>query len=175
MALFRGNCTPSQAHVWLRTLERTWHYDTPDAEKLYQFEKNLHPGGEADGWWDGLGVEERDTWGGLVVAFERKWPSPSRKREKAKATTEEELAEAETRRRRAAVDAIIEELGANTLHLHELGQYEYVDGAPVLTHVAWAERTRTLLAEFARRRRRDATQKHGPRHSTCRVPVPRRP
>ncbi|KAF7361098.1 hypothetical protein MSAN_01141100 [Mycena sanguinolenta] len=126
--LFRGNCISEKAHTWLRTLEGTWRYDTKE-EKLYQFEKGLHPGGQADEWWEELKADEKDTWKGLLAAFEKKWPKP-------KAV-------------RRATEAIIEDLKTNTLNLHELGKYaKDEDGTSVLTHVAWAEGTRKLLMEL---------------------------
>ncbi|KAJ6460266.1 hypothetical protein C8R45DRAFT_1109149 [Mycena sanguinolenta] len=127
--LFRGNCVSEKAHTWLRTLEGTWRYDTKEEEKLYQFEKGLHPGGQADEWWEELKDDEKDTWKHLLAAFEKKWPKP-------KAT-------------RRATEAIIEELNTNILDLHELGKYvKDEDGTSVLTHVAWAEGTRKLLMEL---------------------------
>ncbi|KAJ7730219.1 hypothetical protein B0H14DRAFT_2640301, partial [Mycena olivaceomarginata] len=57
--LFRGNCVAEKAHVWLRTLEGTWRYDTKEEEKLYQFEKGLHPGGQADEWFSELRAGEK--------------------------------------------------------------------------------------------------------------------
>ncbi|KAF8144042.1 hypothetical protein K438DRAFT_1874593 [Mycena galopus ATCC 62051] len=127
--LFRGNCVSEKAHTWLRTLEGTWKFDTKEEEKLYQFEKGLHPGGQADEWWEELKAGEKDTWKNLLTAFEKKWPKPK--------TT------------RRATEAIIEELNTNTLDLHALGKYvKDKDGNSVLTHVAWAEGTGKLLMEL---------------------------
>ncbi|KAF8212741.1 hypothetical protein K438DRAFT_1805025, partial [Mycena galopus ATCC 62051] len=127
--LFRGNCVSEKAHTWLRTLEGTWKFDTKEEEKLYQFEKGLHPGGQADEWWEELKAGEKDTWKNLLTAFEKKWLKPK--------TT------------RRATEAIIEELNTNTLNLHALGKYvKDADGNSVLTHVAWAEGTRKLLMEL---------------------------
>ncbi|KAF8199426.1 hypothetical protein K438DRAFT_686223 [Mycena galopus ATCC 62051] len=127
--LFRGNCVSEKAHTWLRILEGTWKFDTKEEEKLYQFGKGLHPGGQADEWWEELKAGEKDTWKNLITAFEKKWPKP-------KAT-------------RRATEAIIEELNTNTLDLHTLGKYvKDEDGNSVLTHVAWAEGTRKLLMEL---------------------------
>ncbi|KAF8144271.1 hypothetical protein K438DRAFT_1993004 [Mycena galopus ATCC 62051] len=127
--LFRGNCVSEKAHTWLRTLEGTWRYDTKEEEKLYQFEKGLHPGGQADEWWEDLKASEKDTWRNLLTAFEKKWPKP--------------------RATRRATEAIIEEIKSNSLDLHELGKYvKDEDGTAVLTHVAWAEGKRKLLMEL---------------------------
>ncbi|KAJ7347186.1 hypothetical protein DFH08DRAFT_808946 [Mycena albidolilacea] len=127
--LFRGNCVAEKAHVWLRTLEGTWPYDTKEEEKLYQFEKGLHPGGQADEWWSELRAGEKSTWAALLAVFEKKWPKP-------KVT-------------RRTMDVVIEELNTNVLHLHELGQYvKDEDGTSVLSHVGWAETTRKLLTEL---------------------------
>ncbi|KAJ7853991.1 hypothetical protein B0H14DRAFT_2580166 [Mycena olivaceomarginata] len=122
---------PSPAHVWLRTLEGTWRYDTKEEEKLYQFEKGLHPGGQADEWFSELRAGEKSTWTALLAAFEKKWPKP-------KVT-------------RRTMNVVIEELNTNVLHLHELGQYvKDADGTSVLSHVGWAETTRKLLTELPR-------------------------
>ncbi|KAJ7847015.1 hypothetical protein B0H14DRAFT_2583864 [Mycena olivaceomarginata] len=129
--LFRGNCVAEKAHVWLRTLEGTWRYDTKEEEKLYQFEKGLHPGGQADEWFSELRAGEKSTWTALLAAFEKKWPKP-------KVT-------------RRTMNVVIEELNTNVLHLHELGQYvKDADGTSVLSHVGWAETTRKLLTELPR-------------------------
>ncbi|KAJ7339158.1 hypothetical protein DFH08DRAFT_964196 [Mycena albidolilacea] len=128
--LFRGNCVAEKAHVWLRTLEGTWRYNTKE-EKLYQFKKGLHPGGQADEWWNELKVGEKSMWAALLTAFEKKWPKP-------KVT-------------RRTMDVVIEELNTNVLHLHELGQYvKDEDGTSVLSHVGWAETTRKLVTELQR-------------------------
>ncbi|KAJ7216074.1 hypothetical protein GGX14DRAFT_391738 [Mycena pura] len=75
--LFRGTGTAEKAHTWLRTLEQTWKYDAEDKEKLYRFEKGLHPGSQAEEWWIGLVVTDRKDWTLLMVAFEKKWPRPN--------------------------------------------------------------------------------------------------
>ncbi|KAF8128804.1 hypothetical protein K438DRAFT_2000165 [Mycena galopus ATCC 62051] len=107
--LFRGNCLSEKAHMWLRTLKGTWRYDTKEEEKLYQFEKGLHPRGQADEWWEELKASEKDKWKNLLTAFERKWGKP--------------------RAMQRATEAIIEELKDNTLDLLELGTY---DSSPML-------------------------------------------
>ncbi|KAF8194020.1 hypothetical protein K438DRAFT_1969315 [Mycena galopus ATCC 62051] len=127
--LFRRNCVSEKAHTWLRTLEGTWRYDTKEEEKLYQFEKGLHPGGQADEWWEELKASEKDTWKNLLTTFKRKWPKP--------------------RAMRRATEAIIKELKGNTLDLHELGTYvKDKDSTSVLMHVMWAEGTHKLLMEL---------------------------
>ncbi|KAJ7358108.1 hypothetical protein DFH08DRAFT_953298 [Mycena albidolilacea] len=58
--LFHGNCAPEKVHIWLCPLEGGWKYNTK-AEKLYQFEKGLHPGVQANKWWGELKAGEKDT------------------------------------------------------------------------------------------------------------------
>ncbi|KAJ6488404.1 hypothetical protein DFH09DRAFT_1105633 [Mycena vulgaris] len=128
--LFRGTGTTEKAHTWLRTLEQTWKYDAEDKEKLYRFEKGLHPGSQAEEWWSGLVVADTKDWALLMVAFERKWPRPK-----------------PTRRTQ---DVVIRELMTNTLDRSALGKYvDDEDGLSVLSHVAWAEVTRKLIGELA--------------------------
>ncbi|KAJ6534615.1 hypothetical protein DFH09DRAFT_1405169 [Mycena vulgaris] len=127
--LFRGNGTAEKAHTWLRILEQTWKYDAEEKEKIYRFEKGLHPGSQAEEWWNGLGAAEKKDWAALMVAFEKKWAKPK-----------------PTRR---AQDVVIQELMSNFLDRDSLGKYVLdEDGNSVLSHVAWAEATRTLLGEL---------------------------
>jgi hypothetical protein len=127
--LFRGNGTAEKAHTWLRTLEQTWKYDADEKEKLYRFEKGLHPGGQAEEWWTSLGATERKDWTALMAAFEKKWAKPK-----------------PTRR---AQDVVIQELMTNCLDREDLGKYvNDEDGVSVLSHIAWAEVTRKLLGEL---------------------------
>ncbi|KAJ7764192.1 hypothetical protein DFH07DRAFT_770599 [Mycena maculata] len=127
--LFRGNGTSEKAHMWLRTLEGAWKYDADDKEKLYRFKKGLHPGGQAEEWWNGLAATEKQTWPALMVAFETKWAKP-------KPT-------------RWAQDVVIAELMDNCLARSALGKYvEDEDGISILSHVAWAEVVQKLLAEL---------------------------
>ncbi|KAJ6623908.1 hypothetical protein B0H10DRAFT_1943684 [Mycena sp. CBHHK59/15] len=127
--LFRGNGTAEKAHTWLRTLEGTWKYDADEKEKMYRFEKGLHPGSQAEEWWNGLTAMEKQTWATLMVSFEKKWPKPK--------TT------------RRAQDVVIAELANNFLDRSALGKYiKDEDGTNVLSHVAWAEVTRKLLDEL---------------------------
>ncbi|KAJ7862474.1 hypothetical protein B0H14DRAFT_3612592 [Mycena olivaceomarginata] len=100
--LFRGNCAPEKAHIWLRTLEGGWKYNTKEEEKLYQFEKGLHPGAQADEWWGELKAGEKDTWGRLLGAFERKWPKP--------------------KAARRAMDIVLEDISTNVLSHEDLGK-----------------------------------------------------
>ncbi|KAF8144215.1 hypothetical protein K438DRAFT_1993096 [Mycena galopus ATCC 62051] len=74
--LFRGNCISEKE------------------EKLYQFERGLPLGGQADEWWEDLKASEKDTWRNLLTAFEKKWPKP--------------------RAMRRATEAIIEEIKSNS-------------------------------------------------------------
>ncbi|KAJ6614071.1 hypothetical protein B0H10DRAFT_1950990 [Mycena sp. CBHHK59/15] len=130
MELFRGNGTTEKAHTWLRTLEQTWKWDADDKEKMYRFEKGLHPGGQAEEWWSKLTAAEKQTWAALMVAFETKWAKPTA-----------------TRR---AQDVVIAELTNNCLDRDALGKYvNDEDGVLVLSHIAWAEVTRGLLGELA--------------------------
>ncbi|KAJ6609460.1 hypothetical protein B0H10DRAFT_1954575 [Mycena sp. CBHHK59/15] len=127
--LFRGNGTTEKAHTWLRTLEGTWEYDADEKEKMYRFEKGLHPGSQAEEWWNGLTAMEKQTWATLMVSFEKKWPKPK--------TT------------RRAQDVVIAELANNFLDRSALGKYiKDEDGTNVLSHVAWAEVTCKLLDEL---------------------------
>ncbi|KAJ6535378.1 hypothetical protein DFH09DRAFT_1369609 [Mycena vulgaris] len=127
--LFRGNGTAEKAHTWLRTLEQTWKYDAEEKEKLHRFEKGLHPGGQAEEWWNDLGAAEKKDWKSLMTVFEKKWAKP--------------------RAARRAQDVIIRELSSNCLDQAALGQYvEDEDGISVPSHVAWAEVVRKLLAEL---------------------------
>ncbi|KAJ7448822.1 hypothetical protein B0H11DRAFT_2332814, partial [Mycena galericulata] len=127
--LFRGNGTAEKAHTWLRTLEQTWKWDADDKEKMYRFEKGLHPGGQAEDWWSKLTAVEKQTWAALMVAFEKKWAKPTAARR--------------------AQDAVITELTSNYLDRDTLGKYvNDEDGVPVLSHIAWAEVTRGLLGEL---------------------------
>ncbi|KAJ7107743.1 hypothetical protein C8R44DRAFT_744335 [Mycena epipterygia] len=127
--LFRGTSTAEKAHTWLRTLEQTWKYDAEEKEKLYRFEKGLHPGSQAEEWWTGLVAADMQDWSKLMVAFEKKWPRPK-----------------PTRR---AQDVVIRELMSNTLDCSALGKYvDDEDGISVLSHVAWSEVTRKLIGEL---------------------------
>ncbi|KAJ7502173.1 hypothetical protein B0H11DRAFT_2188497 [Mycena galericulata] len=127
--LFRGNGTAEKAHTWLRTLEQTWKYNADKEEKMYHFEKGLHPGSQAEEWWNGLTAAEKLTWEALMVAFEKKWAKPTA-----------------TRR---SQDVIIAELANNSLDREALGKYvNDEDGVLVLSHIAWAEVTRGLLGEL---------------------------
>ncbi|KAJ6595391.1 hypothetical protein B0H10DRAFT_1960474 [Mycena sp. CBHHK59/15] len=127
--LFRGNGTAEKAHTWLRTLEGTWKYDADEKEKMYRFEKGLHPGSQAEEWWNGLMAMEKQTWATLMVSFEKKCPKPK--------TTQR------------AQDVVIAELANNFLDRSALGKYiKDEDGTNVLSHVAWAEVTRKLLDEL---------------------------
>ncbi|KAJ7681590.1 hypothetical protein B0H17DRAFT_1205718 [Mycena rosella] len=128
--LFRGNSTAEKAHTWLRTLELSWKYDADIAEKLYRFERGLHPGSAAEEWWSGLTAADKKDWKSLMVAFEVKWPKP-------KAT-------------RRAQDTVIKELSTNCLDRDALGKYvDDEDGVSVLSHIAWAQVTRALLGELS--------------------------
>ncbi|KAJ7271758.1 hypothetical protein C8J57DRAFT_1507671 [Mycena rebaudengoi] len=127
--LFRGNGTAEKAHTWLRTLEQTWKWDAEEKEKLYKFEKGLHPGGQAEEWWNGLEAAEKKDWKSLMGAFEKKWAKP--------------------KAARRAQDVVIRDLSTNCLDRGSLGQYvDDDDGVSVLSHVAWAEVVRKLLAEL---------------------------
>ncbi|KAJ7845862.1 hypothetical protein B0H14DRAFT_3454782 [Mycena olivaceomarginata] len=127
--LFRGNCAPEKAHIWLRTLEGGWKYDTKEEEKLYQFEKGLHPGAQADEWWGELKVEEKSSWPRLLTAFNKKWPKP-------KAV-------------RRALDIILEDISQNKLSREDLGKLtKDEDGILVLSHIAWAETVRKYVSEI---------------------------
>ncbi|KAJ7111098.1 hypothetical protein C8R44DRAFT_883534 [Mycena epipterygia] len=127
--LFRGTGTAEKAHTWLRTLEQTWKYDADEKEKLYRFEKGLHPGGQAEEWWTSLPATDTKSWTLLMVAFEKKWPRPK-----------------PTRR---AQDVVIRDLMTNVLDRSALGKYvDDEDGVSVLSHVAWAEVTRKLIGEL---------------------------
>ncbi|KAJ7038471.1 hypothetical protein C8F04DRAFT_1325273 [Mycena alexandri] len=127
--LFRGNGTAEKAHTWLRTLEQTWKWDAEDKEKLYRFEKGLHPGSQAEEWWETLDAKETAGWKALMVAFEKKWAKPKASRR--------------------GQDIVIQELMANSLDHGDLGKYvKDEDGTSVLSHVAWAETARNLLGEL---------------------------
>ncbi|KAJ7688726.1 hypothetical protein B0H17DRAFT_1202804 [Mycena rosella] len=121
--LFRGNGTAEKARTWLHTLELTWKYDADIEEKLYRFERGLHPGSVAEEWWGGLVATNKKDWASLMVAFEAKWPKP-------KAT-------------RRAQDTVIREISTNCLDRYALGRYvDDEDGVSVLSHIAWAQVTR---------------------------------
>ncbi|KAJ7029575.1 hypothetical protein C8F04DRAFT_1288167 [Mycena alexandri] len=127
--LFRGNGTAEKAHTWLRTLEQTWKWDAEDKEKLYRFEKGLHPGSQAEEWWEVLDAKEKAGWKVLMAAFEKKWAKPKASRR--------------------GQDIVIQELMANSLDHGDLGKYvKDEDGTSVLSHVAWAETARNLLGEL---------------------------
>ncbi|KAJ7044292.1 hypothetical protein C8F04DRAFT_1070101, partial [Mycena alexandri] len=127
--LFRGSGTAEKAHTWLRNLELTWKWDAEEKEKLYRFEKGLHPGSQAEEWLEALDAKEKADWKSLMVAFENKWAKPK-----------------PTRR---GQNIVIQELMANSLGHDDLGKYvKDEDGTSVLSHVAWAETTRNLLGEL---------------------------
>ncbi|KAJ7865470.1 hypothetical protein B0H14DRAFT_3442959 [Mycena olivaceomarginata] len=54
----------------------TWKYDAEDKEKMYGFEKGLHPGAQAEKWRNGLDATEKADWSALMAAFEKKWEKP---------------------------------------------------------------------------------------------------
>ncbi|KAJ6596037.1 hypothetical protein B0H10DRAFT_2232648 [Mycena sp. CBHHK59/15] len=88
-------------------------YDADDKEKLYRFEKGLHPGGQEE-WWNGLAVADKQMWTALMASFVQKW-------EKPKAMWR-------------AQDVIIAELMTNCLNHGNLGQYvKDEDGVSVLS------------------------------------------
>ncbi|KAJ7433234.1 hypothetical protein B0H11DRAFT_2259592 [Mycena galericulata] len=103
--------------------------DADEKEKLYRFEKGLHPGGQAKEWWNGLGAADRKDWTLLMEAFERKWAKP--------------------KAARRAPDVVIQEPKTNILSSSDLEKYiDDEDGASVISHVAWTEVVRKLLAEL---------------------------
>lgn len=111
--LFRGNGTAEKAHTWLRTLKGTWKFDAEDRERLYKFENALHPGGQAEEWWNCLKETERKDWTLLMAAFEVKWLKP--------------------RITGRTQDVVLAELQNNVLERESLGKYvEDEDGTNVL-------------------------------------------
>ncbi|KAJ6546602.1 hypothetical protein B0H10DRAFT_1969597 [Mycena sp. CBHHK59/15] len=111
-------------------MESTMKYDADKKEKVYRFEKGLHPGGIAENWWNTvLTAAERKSWAALMGAFEKKWPTP-------KSTQHDK-------------EVVIRELAENYLDRSALGQFVHdEDGASVLSHVAWAEVVRSLIGEI---------------------------
>ncbi|KAK7012453.1 hypothetical protein R3P38DRAFT_2550213 [Favolaschia claudopus] len=127
--LFRGDCTAEQAQVWLRTLEGTFTEATKEETKLYQFERSLYPGGTAEKWLDDVPAAEKTDFKKLVQAFNKKWPMPKY------------VARPQT--------LVINEIKTNKLRLDDVGQVvKDKDGTEVLSHQAWAQRTRKLLADI---------------------------
>ncbi|KAJ7262827.1 hypothetical protein C8J57DRAFT_1719098 [Mycena rebaudengoi] len=127
--LFRGDCTAEKAQVWLRTLEGSFTESTKEETKLYKFGRSLYPGGAAEKWWRGLAVADKADFDTLVKAFDKQWPMPQF-----------------TARPKALV---ISEIKANKLHMGDVGQVvKDEDGAEVLSHQGWAQRTRKLLADI---------------------------
>ncbi|KAJ6620067.1 hypothetical protein B0H10DRAFT_1946361 [Mycena sp. CBHHK59/15] len=128
--LFCGNGTAEKAHTWLCTLEGTIKFDAEEKEKVYRFEKGLHPGGIVEnGWNTVLTAAERKSWAALMAAFEKKWPKPK--------MTERDK------------EMVIRELADNYLDRSTLGQLVIdKDGTSVLSHVAWSEVVRSLLGEI---------------------------
>jgi hypothetical protein len=125
--------------MWLRSLEQTWKYDAEEKEKLHRFEKGLHPGGQAEEWWEDL-TTEKVTWVLLMKAFEKKWPKPKPKR--------------------GVQETVIAELRLHCLDQSSLGQYVAdEDGITVLSHVAWAQKAHRLLQGEADQRQ--ALRPHG--------------
>ncbi|KAK7061174.1 hypothetical protein R3P38DRAFT_2494212 [Favolaschia claudopus] len=127
--LFRGDCTAEQAQVWLRTLEGTFTEATKEETKLYKFERSVYPGGAAEKWLTDLPDAEKADFKTLVKAFDKKWPMPKY------------VARPQT--------LVINEIKTNKLRLEDVGQVvKDKDGTEVLSHQAWAQRTRKLLADI---------------------------
>ncbi|KAJ7923289.1 hypothetical protein B0H13DRAFT_2316671 [Mycena leptocephala] len=127
--LFRRNCTAEKAHLWLRTLEQAFKWNSDEKEKLYNFETGLHPAGQAEEWWSNLEQGKRESWAALMKAFETKWPKPK------PAVRPQEL--------------VLDEVMANTLDISDVGQFVTDDnGEKIASHVAWAPAMRKLLADI---------------------------
>ncbi|KAK6997073.1 hypothetical protein R3P38DRAFT_3625528 [Favolaschia claudopus] len=127
--LFRGDCTAEKAQVWLRILEGTFTETMKDELKLYKFQRALYPGSAAEKWWKDLKDGDKSDFATLTKAFDAKWPMP------------QFISRPQT--------LVINEIKANKLPLHEVGRVvKDEDGVEVLSHQAWAQRTRKLLADI---------------------------
>ncbi|KAF6743941.1 hypothetical protein DFP72DRAFT_1079356 [Ephemerocybe angulata] len=125
--LFRGE-QAEKPHSWLQRLEAKFDEDTPVKRKVYQFQKNVEPGGKAEAWFNALQAATLADWDRFVTAFKTKWALP--------ATVS------------LSKDELTRQLNDIRLYEDDLGKTvgEYPD--KVYTHVAWAEQVRTIVDEL---------------------------
>jgi len=90
-----------------------------EADKVRTFELWLKSGRAAKIWWNGLALEEKDTWAHLRAAFE-KWPE--------KLITERTMEE-----QHALLETTVLKEGS-------LGKWVKVDGVEEFSHVVWADK-----------------------------------
>ncbi|KAF5334523.1 hypothetical protein D9611_013825 [Ephemerocybe angulata] len=127
IALFRGDQAEKPYH-WLQRLETKFDETTPDARKIYQFEKHLEPGGRAETWYVALATTKKTTWNALVMAFKANWQAPT-----GTTVTKAELARE------------LKLIRLEEVHLGQtLGEYP----ERMYTHIAWAEEIRSVVDQL---------------------------
>ncbi|KAG6808845.1 hypothetical protein H0H92_002614, partial [Tricholoma furcatifolium] len=91
-----------------------------DADKIEYFSFSLKDGGAAATWFANLAPDRKQTWAGLLAAFDERWPG-TQATEKTQSEKQDELMEMK-------------------LTEEDLGKKVVVKGVEVYSHVAWADK-----------------------------------
>ena len=121
---FRGDKEDESPEDFLRAFYRRMGDKTDDTKKQ-QFQYYLQAYSVADEWFSDLGDDDKKSWTTIENAFRKRWP----KKQQVKKTDEE----------------YEDEIVGRKLRTEDLGKKEKVEGMEVYSHVAWADKTATII------------------------------